>query len=157
MIQGHTESDRFDGPDRAGSVRLAPGVDVPRRALRMSAVRSSGPGGQNVNKVATKVELRIALSDLQLHADAMERLVRSAGRRITASGELVLSCQKHRSQALNREECVEMLRRLVGRSLIAPKQRTATKPTRGSKARRREGKRRHSELKKTRRRPQSHD
>lgn len=139
-----------------GSILLAggqPGVRVRWDQLRFSAVRASGPGGQNVNKVSTKIELRVWLSALGLDHDALVRLRRLAGRRITEQGELVLNESGSRSQSANREAVIDRLRQLVREAMVPPKPRVKTKPTRGSERRRVEGKKRASETKKLRRRP----
>lgn len=126
---------------------------IRQEELRFSAVRASGPGGQNVNKVSTKIELRVRLSAINLDPAALARLRRLAGRRITEAGELVLTESGSRSQSANRESVLDRLRRLVGEALVEPRRRVATKPTKGSQRRRVEGKRRRSDTKKARRRP----
>lgn len=135
-------------------VELAPRVRVRREDLRISAVRSSGPGGQNVNKVSTKVELRVWLSALGLEPEALGRLRQMAGRRVTDVGELILTESASRSQSANREEVVERLRAMVRGALIRPRKRVATKPTKGSQRRRIEGKKKKGETKRMRGRPQ---
>ncbi|MBL8746049.1 MAG: aminoacyl-tRNA hydrolase [Phycisphaerae bacterium] len=130
-----------------------PAVRVRWDQLRISAVRSSGPGGQNVNKVSTKIELRVWLSALGLEHEALARLRRIAGRRVTEQGELVLTESGSRSQSANRDGAIERLRRLVAEALVKPKPRVKTKPTKGSERRRVEGKKRTSETKRLRRKP----
>src|SRR5690606_11337029 len=90
-----------DGPEQHGGrgagVEIAPGVHAPPGALRFTFVSSAGPGGQNVNKRATKAELRIGLAELPLAPDAAARLARLAGSRLTDAGELVITSDEHRS------------------------------------------------------------
>lgn len=136
-----------------GRIRLGAGVFVPESALSFRAVRSSGPGGQNVNKRSTKVELRVRVDDLGLNEDARRRLQRLAGSRLTADGELILTSEGERSQRRNREEALARLRELVVRACTRPKKRVATKPTRGSRERRLQSKRERGEKKESRRPP----
>ncbi len=140
-------------PEIAGRSLSLGGVRVGWDHLRITAVRSSGPGGQNVNKVSTKIEMRVWLSALGLEHEALVRLRRLAGRRVTEQGELVLTESGSRSQSANREAVIDRLRRLVQEARIKPKPRVKTKPTKGSERRRAEGKKRASETKKMRRRP----
>ena len=110
--------------------------------------RSQGPGGQNVNKVATAVELRFAAAMSPSLPEAVKaRLKRLAGRRWTDAGELVLRVEATRSQARNREIARERLADLIRRALVAPRRRIATKPTAGSQRRRLASKTRRGELK----------
>jgi ribosome-associated protein len=148
-----------DHPDAAppSGIELAPGVIVPEAALRFSFSRSSGPGGQNVNKVSTRVELRVALLDIPLRPAALHRLARLAGRKVTDEGELVLLCDEHRSQPRNKAEALERLRDLILEARVEPKVRKATKPTKGSQRRRVEGKKRRGDVKAGRGRPRSED
>jgi ribosome-associated protein len=140
----------------SGRVRLAPGVWADPGVLRTRAVSSSGPGGQNVNRRATKVELRVALADLPLTARQRARLRRLAGSRVTDAGELVLASDEHRSQRRNREACHARLSELILQSLAEPKRRIATRPSRGARERRLESKRQRAE-KLRRRRPPDQD
>lgn len=126
-------------------------LSIPAPDLSWSAARSSGPGGQNVNKVATKVTLRFdlvatdALTQSQKH-----RLRKLAGRRLDADGGILISAQAERSQSQNLERARANLRRLILNSLVPPKRRVATKPSKGQKRRRLQDKRRQSEKKKRR-------
>ncbi|MEO1128101.1 MAG: alternative ribosome rescue aminoacyl-tRNA hydrolase ArfB [Planctomycetota bacterium] len=136
--------------DAAGRVRLGPRVFVPESALTMRAVRSSGPGGQNVNRRSTKVELRIAVDDIPLMPAASARLRRLAGSRLAESGEIILTSDEHRTQKRNREACLERLRTLVIRALERPKPRIATKPSRGAVQRRLDEKKQRGQRKRDR-------
>lgn len=126
-------------------------LTIPARDLSWRAVRSSGPGGQNVNKVATKVTLRLDLEGTDALTQAQKRrLRRLAGRRLDAEGGLLVSAQAERSQTQNLDRARATLRRLILKSLVAPKRRVATKPTKAQKRRRLQDKRRQSEKKERR-------
>jgi len=117
--------------------RLPGGVRLPAGALRIQSARSSGPGGQNVNKLNTKMELWIHPASIQgLREDALGRLIVLAGHNLTASGEIHLSSQSERSQEQNRRTLMEKLRKLILSAMVRPKSRRPTRPTAGSKARR---------------------
>ena len=128
------------------------GVTIPARELAWTAVASGGPGGQNVNKVATKVQLRWTLADSSvLPAWAMERLRALAGRRIDADDVLMISSSSTRSQDRNLELARERLAALVREALARPKQRRPTKPSRAAKRKRVDTKRRQGQKKAARR------
>ena len=115
-------------------IQVAPEVVVPAAAISLRAVRSSGPGGQNVNKVASKVELRVELERITgLDAPARARLEALVARRRDASGRLLVTSQKTRDQRLNLEDAREKVRALVARSLVAPRPRRPTRATPSSR------------------------
>ena len=126
-------------------------VTIPARDLSWSAARSSGPGGQNVNKVATKVTLRFDLLNSTALTGAQKRRLREiAGRRLDAAGGILVSAQAERSQSQNLERARATLRALIRKSLPAPKRRVATKPSKAQRRRRLRDKRHQSEKKRRR-------
>ena len=119
------------------SLTIRPGLEIPDADLEVAFIRSAGPGGQNVNKVASAVQLRFALDRNEtLSAEVKARLRTLAGQRVTDAGELLIVARTSRSQEHNRRDAEARLLDLVRRALIAPKTRHATKPTRASKERR---------------------
>jgi ribosome-associated protein len=123
-------------------------IQIPDSELVERFVRSAGPGGQNVNKVATAVELRFDIVGSEsLPEPVRARLLARRDRRVTGDGVLVLSAQRFRTQERNRQDARERLAHFIEAGLHAPKKRVATKPTRGSKERRLAGKRERSTIK----------
>ncbi|MFN0131601.1 MAG: alternative ribosome rescue aminoacyl-tRNA hydrolase ArfB [Phycisphaerales bacterium] len=131
-------------------IELAPGVWVAEEALEFSFSASGGPGGQNVNKRATKAELRVPLAAISMPADARARLAGLLGRRLSDEGMAVIIAEEHRSQPRNRAACLERLRELIVRAMVRPKPRRKTRPTRGSKERRLNEKQKRGEIKRGR-------
>lgn len=136
---GHDEQDP--------RLRLAPGARVAVDALRFEFVASSGPGGQNVNKRATKARLRVAIDDIDMPAGPRSRLRRLAGSLVNDAGELVIAADEERSQKRNREAALARLRTLVARAMVRPTPRKKTKPSRGSIERRLKAKRERGQIK----------
>jgi ribosome-associated protein len=129
-------------------------IHIPETELEWSYVRSSGPGGQNVNKVASKAVLRWHLAaSPSVPADVKARLFAQQRSRITGDGELVLNSQRFRDQERNRQDCLDKLRDLVQQAATVPKQRRVTRPSRGSKLRRLASKRHRAAIKGQRRTP----
>jgi len=122
---------------------VTPDVSIPDEELEWKFIRSSGPGGQNVNKVASAVQLRFLLPrNLSLPTTAKNRLRRMAGQRLIDDGSILISARSERSQEQNRRDALERLAELVRAALIEPKIRKKTRPTLGSKERRIESKKR---------------
>ena len=133
---------------------VSPLCTLPASELRWTAVRASGPGGQNVNKVASKVELRFdATASVAIDEATKVRLAALAGSRLDREGVLLVVCQDTRDQSRNLEIAREKLADLVRRALVAPKRRRPTRPSRGAKLRRLDEKKRSGEKKRARSTP----
>src|SRR5262245_45235450 len=139
-------------------LRITDRISVDDSELEESFIRASGPGGQNVNKLSSAVQLRFDVRHSpSLPADVRARLERLAGKRLTRDGGLVITAQRHRTQERNREDARERLIELVREAATPPTPRRATKPTRASRERRIETKKRRSTIKRMRREQPSHD
>jgi len=115
--------------------------EIPESDLAITFVRGTGPGGQNVNKVASSAQLRFNLAGTAaLDAGTKARLRTLAGRRLTAAGDILIIARTHRTQEGNRRAALERLDELIARALVVPKTRRATRPTRGANERRITGK-----------------
>ena len=136
------------------SIRIDEAVRVPAHALQVRAVRASGPGGQNVNKVATKIDLRVDLGAVEgLSDDARARLQWLARHRLDAEGRLVVTSQGTRNQARNLEDARDKVRDLVAAALVKPRLRRASRPTAAARERRLTVKKQRASVKRLRSRP----
>jgi ribosome-associated protein len=133
-------------------IRVTDHISIDEREIEESFVRASGPGGQNVNKLATAVQLRFDVrGSPSLPAEVRARLERLAGTRMTRDGVLIIIAQRHRTQARNREDALERLIDLVRRAAVAPRLRRPTRPTASARKRRVEAKKHRAGVKRLRR------
>jgi ribosome-associated protein len=132
---------------------IEPGA-IPEEALEERFITSSGPGGQNVNKVATAVQLRVDVFRLGLAPDVYSRLKQLAGSRMTTAGEIVITARSYRTQEANRQDARERLADLLAKAHLRPVKRVKTKASRAAKAKRVDSKVRRGAIKAARGRPQ---
>lgn len=133
-------------------IEIAPGITLDEREIAESFIRSSGPGGQNVNKVSSAVQLRLDVRHSpSLPAWLKHRVATLAGSKLTTDGVLIIDARRHRTQPANREDALERLRELLAQAAVRPKRRRATRPTAASRQKRLEGKRKRSQTKGLRR------
>jgi ribosome-associated protein len=135
-------------------IPITDSLAIEDRELEERFVRASGPGGQNVNKVATAVELRFNVFRSSLPDDVKLRLMMLAGSRLTDEGVLVIDSRVHRTQAQNREAARERLAGLIRKALVKPKARRKTRPTKAAKQKRLDAKKRRGDIKSLRARPE---
>jgi ribosome-associated protein len=131
-------------------IEISPTLQIDERELQIDFVRASGPGGQNVNKVATAAQLRFDVNNSSLPEDVKRRLIHLAGNRITSEGVLLIEAKRFRTQEQNREDAVKRFVELVRKALIPPKPRRKTKPTAASKAKRLKAKKARGDTKRLR-------
>jgi ribosome-associated protein len=131
-------------------IEITSSFSVDESELQFAFVRASGPGGQNVNKVATAVQLRFDVLHSSLPDEVKERLKRVAGNRITGEGELLIEAKQFRTQEQNREDAIHRFVEILKRAFAKPKARRKTKPTAASKEKRLQHKKQRGEIKKIR-------
>lgn len=128
-------------------LQLSASLTIPEEQIEFIAIRAQGAGGQNVNKVASALQLRFDIRASSLPEEVKERLLARADRRITEEGVIVIKAQRHRTQEQNRADALARLQGLLQTALVAPRPRRATRPPRAAKERRLEGKRRTAQVK----------
>ena len=129
-------------------IRVTPSISIAEHELEEHFIRASGPGGQNVNKLASAVQLRFDVRRSPgLPADVRARLERLAGKKLTREGVLVINAERHRTQERNRQDARARLIELIHRAAVAPRPRRATKPTAASRERRLDSKKRRAAIK----------
>lgn len=132
-------------------IEITPTLQIHESELHLDFVRASGPGGQNINKVATAVQLRFDVNASNLPEEVKLRLIRHAGRRVTGEGVILIEARRFRTQEQNRDEAIQKLVALIRLSAVRPKPRRKTRPTKASMEARLKVKKRIGELKKNRR------
>jgi ribosome-associated protein len=129
------------------SLHITQNISLPMSELEMNAIRSSGPGGQNVNTVATAVQLRLDIWHSSLPEEVKDRLQRMGGKKITKEGTLVIKAQTARTQEGNRQEALRRLKELIRQAAAKPKPRRPTRPSKATKERRLEHKKHRRRIK----------
>jgi ribosome-associated protein len=133
-------------------IEITPSLSIDENEIQLDFIRSPGPGGQNVNKVSSAVQLRFNVQGSEsISPDVKQRLVKLAGRKVTSEGVLIIEARQYRSQERNRQAAVERLVRLIQQACEPPKLRHKTKPTHASTMHRLESKRKRGEIKRMRR------
>jgi len=131
--------------------KIHPAVVLNENELEFTFITSSGPGGQNVNKVATAAQLRFdVLNSASLSHDVKQRLIKIAGQKITQHGVIVIKAMRHRTRERNKQDALTRLKHMISLANIIPKKRLRTKPTKASKERRLQSKQRQGKLKRER-------
>jgi len=137
-------------------LHITPNISIDEREISEEFVRASGPGGQNVNKVATAVKLRFdVLRSPSLPDEVRKRLIRLAGKKMTRKGELIIDARRFRTQEMNRKDAIDRLIGLVRKAVQKPKPRFKTRPTLASRERRMETKHKRSGIKQARKKPET--
>lgn len=134
-------------------LRLTPTLEIADDEIDLVAIRAQGAGGQNVNKVASAIHLRFDIRASSLPAEIKERLLALGDRRVTQDGVIVLKAQRHRTQEMNRDDALARLNDIVNAATLVQRKRIATRPSKGAKLRRLEGKKQRGETKSLRRKP----